>query len=927
MSASSQIMQVPSGPPPRSRRIGTRIATEAQLRDDQAVGGKLARQRVMREKGLAVPPFFALTAAFFDEVFWPLREEVARLLAKLDFSDGQAVRQAAAAIRERFVALPLSAEQEAAVLASFDRHFPADALVAVRASTIGHRLDESEDSADNPFAGMSETFLYVRREEVLAKLRLCWASGFSAESLVYRQAQGMDLLGFSVGVAVQQMVLGQRSFVLFTVNPRTAARETVIAAGHGIGEGVVQDKVATDHFFVHGSSGEIRAEVVEKTEMLGLDPALGSGLAMLAVPLALQQAPVLSDDEVRALVQLGRRIEAVFGAPQDIEGTIDAQGQVHVLQSRPIALDYRRMRVWTNANVTESFPGVTTALTYSFSRYFYRVIFHDCYRRLGMSERGLHDEHEALDRMIGFVGGRVYYCLTHFYHLHSRSPLFPVFRAHWEKMMGFRASYEAAPAGIFGRALRATGKALATASAGAVVLYRYFTHERAMRHFHAWWEGLIAPLRGRDFDEVDLLVLEHEFHRVWREVGNEWGVTLLNDTYLPVLYGLTENLFRKWGLAEDEALMSDLLCGDEDLMSVEIVRSAVRLAERVRAVPALRQAFAHMQPQALWDAVAADALDAEFCAAARRHCHRYGDRGLQELKIEQPNMRHTPQLLMQMVQGYVGGEVTVQGLREREQALRQAAELRLKELLADAPLKRLVLAYLLPKVRGLIRHRENSRYCRSELFGFSKNVFRAMGRRLVAQGVLRSADDVYHLSQDDLFGWLDGSGVTQDLQALADLRRREFSQNELAETAMDLTTLGPLRDNVLLAPSQETPTEGELRGLGSSTGKVRGRARVVIDPNSVGALGEGAILVARETDPGWLFLMLSAKGMVVERGSMLSHTAITGRKFGIPTIVALAGATTRIPDGALIEMDGASGRVEIIELPVAGDAPAMAEAA
>lgn len=909
------------------RRAGPRLATQSQLRDERSVGGKLARQRVMMEKGLGVPAFFALTASFFDEVFVSLRPQVAARLAEVDFRNGAAVKQAAAEVRAWFAALPLTQSQSEDILSAFDRHFPAQALVAVRASTVGHRLEESEDSADNPFAGMSETFLYVTRDEVLDKVRQCWGSGFSEESLLYRQTQGMDLLGFSVGVAVQQMVLGQRSFVLFTVNPRTAARETVIAAGYGIGEGVVQDKVATDHYFVHGGTGEIRAEIADKPEMLGLDTTQGRGLAIHPVPVELQRAPVLSDPEIAALVQLGRRIEAVFGAPQDIEGTFDAEGQVHVLQARPIALDYRRMRVWTNANVTESFPGVTTALTYSFSRYFYRVIFHDCYRLLGMSVRGLHDEHEALDRMIGFVGGRVYYCLTNFYHLHSRSPLFPIFRAHWEKMMGFRASYEAAPKSLFGRAMRATGRAAATASAGLTVAYRYATHERAMRRFHAWWEGLIAPLRGQDFEDEDLLVLMHEFHRVWRQVGTQWGVTLLNDTYLPVLYGLTENLFRRWGLDKDDALLSDLLCGDDDLMSVEIVRSAVRLAERVRAVPALRQAFACMTPQALWDAVICGGLDAEFCAAARLHCHRYGDRGLQELKIEQPNMRHTPQLLMQMVQGYVGGEVTVQGLREREQWLRQAAEDRLRQALAGAPLKRAWLGWLLPKVRGLIRHRENSRYCRSELFGFSKNIFRAMGRRLAAQGVLRQADDVYHLTQDELFGWLDGTGVTDKLQALADLRREEFAEHEATETAMDLTTLGALRDNALHAASHQPAQEGELRGLGSSTGKVRGRARVVIDPNTAGVLdphGEGVILVARETDPGWLFLMLAAKGMVVERGSMLSHTAITGRKFGIPTIVSLSGATTCIPDGAWIEMDGASGRVEILEWP---QGMAMQEAA
>ncbi len=132
---------------------------------------------------------------------------------------------------------------------------------------------------------------------------------------------------------------------------------------------------------------------------------------------------------------------------------------------------------------------------------------------------------------------------------------------------------------------------------------------------------------------------------------------------------------------------------------------------------------------------------------------------------------------------------------------------------------------------------------------------------------------------------------------------------------MELTTIGPVRDNELREHMTAEQSQDAMVGIGSSAGKVRGRARVVLDPMSVDKLDQDAILIARETDPGWLFLMLAAKGIVVERGSMLSHTAITGRKFGIPTVVSVPGVTTRIPDGALIEIDGAAGTVCILESP------------
>src|SRR5262249_4037787 len=155
----------------------------------------------------------------------------------------------------------------------------------------------------------------------------------------------------------------------------------------------------------------------------------------------------------------------------------------------PIALDAARQRVWTNANVTESFPGVTTPLTYSLARYFYRVIFYDCYRLLGISRRELHDQHELLDRMIGYLGGRVYYSLTAFYHLHQQSPLFPMVRAHWEKMMGFLSSYEIRGESAWRRAVARAEAALRLAKAVVVIAWRYTTHERSMARFQRWWEA------------------------------------------------------------------------------------------------------------------------------------------------------------------------------------------------------------------------------------------------------------------------------------------------------------------------------------------------------------------------------------------------------------------------------------------------------
>jgi pyruvate,water dikinase len=918
---------------------GAMVARGDGALDEREVGDKLARQRKMASRGLRVPPFFCLTVHFYERVFEQIRPRVNAALAAIAFSDAASIRRASAAIATAFVEAPLQPSEETRILAAFDAMFAPTELVAVRASTVGRRLEESEDSASNPFAGMSETSLFVPRRALVTEVRRVWASGFSEQSLVYRHAQGFDLAGFGVAIGVQKMIAAERSFLLFTSNPKTATRETVIVAGFGAGEGVVQERVGVDHYFVPSRGREVRRELGEKTERLVFDAARGVGLRSEPVAPDRHAPPCLEPDEISALVELGARIERSFGAPQDIEGVIDAAGAVHVVQARPIAFDYAAMRVWTNANVTESFPGATTALTYGFARFFYRVIFWDCYRRLGIPLRALHENFDPLDRMIGFLGGRVYYNLSAFYRLHSQSPLFPLFRASWEAMMGFRSSYQAHAPSVLARVLDRIALGWRLVRASAVVSIAFFNHDRAMARFSAWWESLIAPLRGADLGARSPLALVAEYRRVWLEVGREWGVTLLNDTYLPMLHGATQSLFSRWGLSADPSLASDLLCGDEAILSVEIVYSAVRLAERVQALPPLREAFERETPDALWRALDGGELDEGFTAAVREHLDRYGDRGLEELKMEQPNLRDQPAALLRTIAGYVRAGVSEAAMRSAERDVRAQADVRLRERLSGEPLKELVLSWLLGRARSLIRHRESSRYRRSELFGFSKNVFHALGDHLVARGALRSRDDVVHLTPDEIFGWFDGTGVTEDLQAIADLRRRELAANAALETPMEITTLGAVRDHAIATPaSADAGRAGAsagahessgplLSGLGSSAGRVRGRARVVLDPHRVEGLGPDAILIAKETDPGWLFLMLAAKGIVVERGSMLSHTAITGRKFGIPTVVAVPGATRRIADGAWIEIDGARGTVRLLEDPERAGGVSTGEAA
>ncbi|RKH70352.1 phosphoenolpyruvate synthase [Corallococcus interemptor] len=890
------------------------LVSMTEAGDPRYVGQKFARQQHLARHGFPVPEFFCLTITMFQEVARPLQAAIDRLTTAVDRTSHQDIRRVAEEIEQLFLQVPLGADREAAILAAFDRTFGEGGLVAVRASVVGRALEESEDSETDPFAGVSSTFLYVRRDTLLNRIRRCWASAYTPEGLIYRLAQGRDVRGLMVAVGVQRMIPGRRSFVAFTCDPKTTERRTLVVAGHGIGEGVVQEKVGVDHYFIHPETGHIDRQLGHKADMLCENPEPGGELVRRPVPEHLRDAPCLTDEELRRLATLAKDIERSFGMPQDIEGTFTEDGTLHVLQARPIAFDFRKIRVWGCGNVSESFPGVTTPLTYSLASYFYEVIFYDLLRRMkGADARALHDQTPAFQNMLGFIDGRVYHSLSNLMHVNGINPfiaatsmrdLEDVLQRDASlviRLPGHRESFPSTASYAYALGRSALGALSVTA-----------TFQRDFEAFETWWKQTLAGLRALPVEKEDPLVLIHHFRRVWTEVGNWWGLTLINHWYINSCFGLARRLLLKWTGEDPSALLVGLMCGGKPDAGTHALLSAVALAEMVRADPALAKRFNEGEAEALWKSIDKGEVPPGVARAFREHLSEFGDRGVQELNMERPNLRDTPWELVRVVQSYARTSVTREELRASDRARRTEAEAQLSTLLQGHPLRKLAIEQLLEKLRTVIGLRETSRFWRGQLFGFSKKVFAALGQRMTERGVLAAPLDVHYLTMREVLDHFEGRSVTRNLGELAKLRRREQQDNQGRQPPRDFTTVGSVADGIPRVVEAASDDTSLFKGIGSSAGIVEGNARIVLDPGAVGNLGKDDILIAKETDPGWLFLMLASGGIVVERGSMLSHTAIAGRKFGIPTVVGVANATTRIPDGARVRVDGSTGTVTLV---------------
>jgi phosphohistidine swiveling domain-containing protein len=409
------------------------------------------------------------------------------------------------------------------------------------------------------------------------------------------------------------------------------------------------------------------------------------------------------------------------------------------------------------------------------------------------------------------------------------------------------------------------------------------------------------------------------YRTLWLETSERWGITLINGLFLFAATWAVDGALRRWLPTADRSVLNGMLSGGKVNRSALAVHSAVALATRAASEPALREALlSGEEAETLWRRVVDGLYGADFAAALDDHVRRYGDRGLQDNKLEAVTPRQQPWLVLQSVRAYLRQGQNVDGIVATGDRVRAEAWQELRRLCRN-PVKRQALRMLFNAQRMFLRVREDTRFCRSQLVGDLRAMLLRLGEHLAAAGRLDRPADVLDLTVEEVLGAYDGTAPGADLRGLAAVRAVERKAWTEADRMLPPRVETPADQPLTVALASAVTTHevgdgsGVLTGLASSAGVVRGQAMVVLQPTVTADDTRDRILVARETDPGWLFLMMSAKALVVERGTLLSHTAVTGRLLGIPTVVAVPGATTLIENGALVEVDGTSGTVRILD--------------
>jgi pyruvate,water dikinase len=303
-----------------------------------------------------------------------------------------------------------------------------------------------------------------------------------------------------------------------------------------------------------------------------------------------------------------------------------------------------------------------------------------------------------------------------------------------------------------------------------------------------------------------------------------------------------------------------------------------------------------------------------FAAAYHDYLTLFGERCLNELKLESPTLHDNPLPLLHAVAQLAQQPDNPAVSDAAALAARVRAETQVAEALAGKPLRRILFGWVLKNARKGVVARENLRFARTRVFGRARQILRELGKRLYAAGTLKEAGDIFYLTVEESCGWVEGTNVSEQLAVIAALRKAEYAvwANEPPLPAR-FATVGAVyegnRFEAAAAPSTGVTTDANvMKATGAAPGRVVGPVRLVRDPLTA-RLSAGDISVAEHTDPSWIMILPLAGGLVVERGSLLSHAAIVARELGIPGIVAATGALAWLREGEAVEVDGGAGTV------------------
>ena len=743
--------------------------------------------------------------------------------------------------------------------------------VAVRSSAA------DEDGDKHSFAGMMDSYLDVDEDKLFESIKKCWCSCFSERAMLYRLKNGLSLSSLGMAVIIQKMVEPDFAGVIFTTNPKTNDTDEVfISLVRDRGEKLVSGECSSEDHTVD-SLGNITDSEDNYNECTA-DKEMLRRLAEIAV-----RIEKMSDPRITADIEFCVKDSEIF-----ILQSRAASAYSHIDKNKPrIILD--------NSNIIESYSGAVTDLTFSFAREVYAKIYRQVLRYFGVPEKSVSAIDNDLENMLSFYENKVYYKMNSWYRMTALYPGYETNRKYMENMMGVKKSDD-------------SEQNIQSVSKGRIyfrLFKKYLTLKKDSDKFRRRFDEVTHDLYDNDFEGMNNKELLDIYAGLEREILDDFITPIANDMFAMVFYGLLTDKLKKKNIPGSDGLISELLGKQGNVESAAQSTVLIDIVNRIKGDKELEKLFLESDNDTLKKLISDSEDDVFF--NLKKYIHDYGCRTMDELKLETVTMLEDSSYLIDTIKHYL--TVNLSSVQKKP------AEKDMSRIFSNYGIfTRPFIKFLVEKTKYLIRNRESLRLRRTYIYSIVRKIYIRVGINFAYDGIIKNPRDIFFLEKPFITDVIEGRQTDISLiQKRVEENKRRYTENKEKETYERIYFYGEMKaeNAVPVYSAQEVSEEnGLLHGVAGGGGTVTGKVSFVLSLEDSDVRGK--ILMAKRTDPGWTILFPMVKGIIIERGSILSHSAVIAREMGIPLVAGIRGLTDKIHDGDIVEVDGINGTVRVV---------------
>ena len=729
---------------------------------------------------------------------------------------------------------------------------------SVRSST------DNEDGENTSFAGQFDTYLNVSYKDISKYVLNCCKSLNKVNVLKYCGEQGISIEDLKMNVIIQEMIEPEYSGIIFTSNPQGLLNESVIVVGPGVGANVVEDRVDTTTYYYNTTDDLYYYETQS------------------------EECVILSEDRVNELIKVSKELQEIFGSYLDIEFAV-RDAVLYILQARKITtIDDSNTLILDNSNIVESYPGISLPLTDSFVNVAYTGVFKGLCTRVIRNKILLESLEDNFNNMVGSCNGRMYYKISNWYTLIKCMPFRKKLIKIWQDMLGVGVkTYDDSKVkmSIFTRL-----------SVYKNAVSELMNVQKNMDKLNEDFIEINKYFKENFSEDLSNKELVRLYENVKAKVLDNWDITLLNDMYAFIFTGLIKSMLKMDKVENYEIVVNNYISGISNIESMKPINELLQLSKL-----AIDKDMVGKNP----------CEDKEFEQAFNEYIDNYGDRALEELKIESETFRSNPDLLVEMIVSYTEDREKFNNMLNGMKG--DNTELNDRDLGKACWIDRGIIKFFAKKATKGIKSREISRLNRSRLYGIVRSIVLQIGKNYQREGLLDDYRDIFYLYLDEIFDYINENNTDLDMKSLVSERKEKYKLYNQLPAYSRLVFAGESFDKNHVNINSVNVSENcdTLKGTPCSCGCVEGEV-VVIDNVSETKDVKDKILVTKMTDPGWVFLLVEAKGIITEKGSLLSHTAIISRELNIPSVVGVKNVCNILKTGDRVRLNGNTGEVEVI---------------